>query len=92
VLCADQPEQRKPAPELLIAAYKHFCVRPDELLYVGDSRADIAAARAARCPVAVVSYGYNQGFTLADDDPDWIIDSIAEVVTLPAMRRVAHAC
>ena len=91
VLCADQPEQRKPAPALLIAGYEHFGVGPDEFLYVGDSRADIAAARAALCPVAVVSYGYNQGLTLADENPDWIIDSIAEVVTLPAMQRIARA-
>ncbi len=89
-LCADRAEERKPAPDLLIAACKRLGVEPDELLYVGDSIADIAAARAARCPVAVVDYGYNQGRSLADEDPDWIIGSIADLVALPAMKRFAN--
>ena len=91
VLCADRPEQRKPAPELLTAACEHFGVSPRELIYVGDSRVDIAAARAARCPVAVVDYGYGRELALADGDPDWIIHSIAELVALPAIRRNADA-
>ena len=91
VLCADRVEQRKPAPELLIAACKHFGVPPHELVYVGDSRVDIAAARAAHCPVAVVDYGYSRGVSLADDDPDWVIGSVAELLALPAIRRSADA-
>jgi len=91
VLCADRPEQRKPAPDLLIEACAHFGVRPEELLYVGDSRADVAAARAANCPVAAVDYGYSGGRTVADADPDWIIASFVDLLTLPAIRRSADA-
>lgn len=82
-LCADRPEERKPAPRLLIAARERLEVKPDEMLYVGDSRVDIAAARAAQCPVAVVDYGYDDGRSLAAAHPDWIIASLAALVALP---------
>jgi len=91
VRCADHPDDRKPAPALLLACCEHLGVDAGELLYVGDSRTDIAAARAARCPVAVVEYGYNGGRSLADEDPDSIIGSIAEVVTLLRAQRCANS-
>ena len=90
-LCADRAEERKPKPDLLLAASTRFQVIPEELLYVGDSRADIVAARAAHCPVAAVDYGYNQGRSLAAEHPDWIIGSITELVALPAPPRCANA-
>ncbi|HMA32067.1 MAG TPA: phosphoglycolate phosphatase [Casimicrobiaceae bacterium] len=88
-LCADRREERKPAPDMLLAACLRLHVAPAELLYVGDSRIDIEAARAAGCPVAVVDYGYHQGYSLADERPDWIIGSLVELSALPAMPRFA---
>ena len=91
VLCADRPSSRKPAPELLLAACTHFRVSPHELLYVGDSCIDIATARAARCPVALVDYGYRNGgdASLAADAPDWIIATIGDVTKLKSHSRLA---
>jgi len=88
--CADRAEQRKPAPDLLLAACERLDARPGELLYVGDSRTDIATARAARCRVAVVDYGYNRGQPLADASPDWIVGSIADIAELPAAMPVSN--
>jgi phosphoglycolate phosphatase len=85
-LCADRAEQRKPAPDLLVAAAARLDVAPARLLFVGDSRIDIATARAAGCPVAVVDYGYSQGLSLAEGHPDWIVGSIVDLVALPAQR------
>ena len=90
-LCADRAEERKPKPDLLLAASARFQVVPEELLCVGDSRADIVAARAAHCPVAAVAYGYNQGRSLATEHPDWIIGSITELVALPSAPRSANS-
>ena len=90
-LCADRAEERKPKPDLLLAASARFEVAAGELLCVGDSRADIAAARGARCPVVAVNYGYNQGRPIAAERPDWIIGSITEIVALPAKPRFANA-
>lgn len=79
VLCAETPAQRKPAPVLLQEVCRREHIAPDALLMVGDTREDIAAARAAGCRVAAVSYGYNSAQTLATDGPDWTIDSLLEI-------------
>jgi phosphoglycolate phosphatase len=83
-LCADRPDERKPKPDLLLAASARLGVTPSEMLYVGDSPADIAAARAAGCQVAAVDYGYTDRARLAHAHPGWIIGSIAEILTLSA--------
>jgi len=76
--CADSREKRKPAPTLLRDAFAHFAVRPSDALYVGDSALDIATARAARCPVAVVDYGYHGSAELA---ADWVLASITDLLS-----------
>ena len=43
---------------MLLAACRQLGVEPADLLYVGDSPADIAAAHAATCRVVAVTYGY----------------------------------
>jgi phosphoglycolate phosphatase len=50
---------------------------------VGDSSNDAAAARAAGCPVVLVSYGYNHGEPVREVDADGFVDSLAEL-RLPA--------
>ena len=91
VLCADRAEQRKPRPELLFEACSRLQIRPPQLLCVGDSAADVAAARAAGCPVAAVSYGYNGERPVALEQPDWIISRLAEIAGLPDASRAAPA-
>jgi phosphoglycolate phosphatase len=51
---------------------------------VGDSSNDAVAARAAGCPVALVSYGYNHGQPVADAGADAIVDRLDQ---LPALLR-----
>jgi phosphoglycolate phosphatase len=54
---------------------------------VGDSRNDAAAARAAGCPVVLVSYGYNHGEPVREVDADGYIDSLAELPALVLRGR-----
>ena len=79
VCCADTPAQRKPRPDLLHHACERFGAAPRELLYVGDSALDVAAARAAGCPVVVVDYGYRQGKPLEALGADAVIGSLADL-------------
>jgi|SRR5579872_6837030 len=79
-LCADRPEDRKPAANLLLAACTRCNVAPAGMLYVGDSVVDIQAARAAGCPVAAVSYGFNSLEVLEAARPDGVFAG------LPALR------
>jgi phosphoglycolate phosphatase len=77
--CAEIPGQRKPAPFLLLKACRDLGIAPRELLYVGDSALDLAAARAAGCPVALVSYGYHHGATPREAGADAVIGDLREL-------------
>ncbi|MGQ0834152.1 MAG: phosphoglycolate phosphatase [Gammaproteobacteria bacterium] len=81
-LCAERDEDRKPSPALLHGACAHLDVEPARMLYVGDSRTDVAAARAAGCRVVTVDYGYHGGVPLADARPDAIIGNLQEITAL----------
>ena len=49
---------------------------PARTLMVGDSSNDAQAARAAGCPVVLVSYGYNHGQPVAAVGADAVIDRL----------------
>lgn len=65
---ADQLLQRKPSPLLLRQAASALGVAPNRLLMVGDAAIDIAAARAAGCPVAWAGWGYGHVPSLSPDE------------------------
>jgi phosphoglycolate phosphatase len=46
---------------------------------IGDSSNDAAAARAAGCPVVLVTYGYNHGQPVRGVDADGYLDSLADL-------------
>jgi phosphoglycolate phosphatase len=50
---------------------------PAHTLMVGDSLNDGIAARAAGCPVVLVTYGYNHGEPIDRAPHDRLIDSLA---------------
>ena len=81
-VCADRSHDRKPSPNMLLAACARLGTQPAQLLYVGDSPADIAAARAAGCRVVAVSYGYNPHEALVEAHPDAIVGNPMDIITL----------
>jgi phosphoglycolate phosphatase len=89
-LCADRAEDRKPSPNMLLAACARLGIAPAQLLYVGDSSIDIAAARAAGCQVIAVSYGYGKDHPGEGGGPDGCVDKLTDLVTMvprpPAAR------
>lgn len=82
----DAFEHKKPHPLPLLKACEALGTLPARTLMVGDSSNDAAAARAAGCPVVLVSYGYNHGEPVAVASPDAIIDRID---ALPALLDAA---
>jgi phosphoglycolate phosphatase len=50
---------------------------PARTLLMGDSSNDARAARAAGCPVLLVTYGYNHGEPVREVDADGFLDSLA---------------
>jgi len=61
VFGGDAFERKKPDPLPLLKTCEALGTPPARTLMVGDSRNDAAAARAAGCPVVLVTYGYNHG-------------------------------
>ena len=75
---------KKPHPLPLLKTAEALGVAPTSMLMVGDSSNDAQAARAAGCPVALVSYGYNHGEDVRECPHDWLIHSLE---ALPGIVR-----
>ena len=50
----------KPAPDLILKGLEVLGTDPGNAVMLGDSRADLEAARAAGCRIALVTYGYSR--------------------------------
>jgi phosphoglycolate phosphatase len=67
---------QKPDPMGLYWIMQRAGVEAHNTLFVGDSRNDVLAARAAAMKVVAVSYGYNHGEPIAAQNPDLLVDSL----------------
>ena len=76
VVSGDTCKELKPHPEPLLHAVKQCGFAAQDCLFVGDSRHDVDAARAANMKVICVTYGYNHGEDIRDSKPDAVIDSL----------------
>ncbi|MBK6005388.1 phosphoglycolate phosphatase [Ramlibacter ginsenosidimutans] len=86
VFGGDAFERKKPDPLPLLKTCEALSTAPAATLVVGDSRNDAAAARAAHCPVVLVTYGYNHGEPVRAVDADAFVDSLAELGALLPRR------
>ena len=82
VFGGDAFERKKPNPLPLRKTCEALPSAPHETLVIGDSSNDAAAARAAGCPVLLVTYGYNHGEPVRSVDADGYVDSLAELAGL----------
>jgi len=82
VFGGDAFERKKPDPMPLLKTCEALGTLPARTLMVGDSSNDARAARAAGCPVLLVTYGYNHGEPVRGVDADGFVDSLAELATM----------
>jgi phosphoglycolate phosphatase len=75
----DELPVMKPRPEGVTAVLEHFSLEKKDVLYVGDSRVDIMAARAAGIRVASIPTGNYDLDTLRKDKPDYAMKSLREL-------------
>lgn len=80
----DTLPQQKPDPAALLWVMAQAGVAPHEALFVGDSRNDVRAARAAGVPCVALSYGYNHGEPIALERPARVIDDLRELFAAAA--------
>ncbi|AOG21729.1 phosphoglycolate phosphatase [Acidovorax sp. RAC01] len=83
VFGGDSFERKKPDPLPLVRTCEALGTAPARTLMLGDSSNDAQAARAAGCPVVLVTYGYNHGQPVRGVDADGFVDSLAELAGLP---------
>ena len=76
VFGGDAFARRKPDPLPLLEACAALGSEPRRTLMVGDSCNDAQAARAAGCPVVLVTYGYNHGEPIRSVDADGFVDRL----------------
>jgi len=83
----DTLPQQKPDPAALFWVMDKAGVAPGESLFVGDSRNDVRAAKAATVRCVALTYGYNHGEPIADEQPALVLDDLRELVaSAPGLR------
>jgi phosphoglycolate phosphatase len=92
VIGGDSTPQRKPHPLPLLTCIDELGARPEDAVMVGDSGADVGAARAARVPVILVPDGYT-GVPAVTLGADYVVERLADVPhsipPLPPLRQSA---
>ena len=79
VFGGDAFERKKPDPLPLLKTCEALGSLPACTLMIGDSSNDAQAARAAGCPVLLVTYGYNHGEPVRAVDADGFADTLADI-------------
>ncbi|WP_415845661.1 phosphoglycolate phosphatase [Stutzerimonas zhaodongensis] len=83
----DTLPQQKPDPAALLWVMDQAGVEPGASLFVGDSRNDVRAAKAAAVACVALSYGYNHGEPIANEEPSLVLDDLRELVaSAPGLR------
>ncbi|WP_373819532.1 phosphoglycolate phosphatase [Glaesserella sp.] len=72
----------KPHPAPLYYLCGKFGLYPYEILFVGDSKNDILAAKAAGCVSVGLTYGYNYNIPISESNPDYVCDDFAEILDI----------
>jgi phosphoglycolate phosphatase len=79
VFGGDSFPRKKPDPLPLRMTCEALGTTPAQTLMVGDSSNDAQAARAAGCPVVLVTYGYNHGEPVQGVDADGFLARLSDL-------------
>ena len=85
VLGGDAFPEKKPNPVALNWLMEKHNRQPEEMLMVGDSKNDILAAKNAGCAAFGLTYGYNHGEPIAASNPEFVADTIADLLDVVAV-------
>ncbi|MDH1263193.1 phosphoglycolate phosphatase [Pseudomonas sp. GD03944] len=76
IVGGDTLPQQKPDPAALLHVLELAGIPRSQALFVGDSRNDVLAARAAGVTCVALSYGYNHGRPIAEEEPALVLDDL----------------
>lgn len=80
IIGGDTLPQQKPDPAALLHVLHLAGVAPEQALFIGDSRNDVLAAHAAGVTCVALSYGYNHGRPIAEENPARVIDDLRQLL------------
>ncbi|HQK83861.1 MAG TPA: HAD family hydrolase [Atribacter sp.] len=80
IICADDASRPKPNPDPLFEACSRLGVKPREAIYVGDSRYDIMAAKAAGIPFLFASWGSIDPNSVLELHPEFYLKEPIEIL------------
>ena len=80
IVSGDTLDVKKPNPKGLSHIASKMGVDVSDLLFVGDSSIDIKTARNANIDVWVLTYGYNMGQDIRENNPDRVFDSFRDII------------
>ncbi|HLA82159.1 MAG TPA: HAD-IA family hydrolase [Thermoleophilia bacterium] len=78
-VCADESPRNKPSPDPIMLCLEQLGVSPGNAAYVGDSPADIQAAKAAGVDSIAVTWGVFPEEALVAEKPDKLVHTIPEL-------------
>jgi HAD superfamily hydrolase (TIGR01509 family) len=84
VISRDEVTSMKPRAEGILRVLAEWQLAAEDVLFVGDSRADVRGARAAGLRVAIIRGGECVEADFADDAPDFMISELGELAGLTA--------
>ncbi len=79
IVTADDVRNKKPSPEPLVQCCEKLGVPLEKCVYVGDTRVDVRAGKAAGMKTVGVLTGFDDFDALKNELPDAIINSIAQL-------------
>ncbi|HBX00766.1 MAG TPA: phosphoglycolate phosphatase, partial [Gammaproteobacteria bacterium] len=82
VISGDTATQPKPAADPILLCLDELNVGIDQALMVGDSLADVGAAKAAGVDVACFRHGYNHGMDVRAMEPNFVFDRLCEILPI----------
>lgn len=80
IVGGDSLPQQKPDPAALLHVLAQAGVAGEQALFIGDSRNDVLAAKAAGVPCVALSYGYNHGRPIAEEGPARVLDDLRQLL------------
>ena len=80
IIGGDTLPQQKPDPAALLHVLRLAQVEAADALFVGDSRNDVLAARAAGVTCAALNYGYNHGRPIAEENPALLLENLLDLL------------
>lgn len=82
IIAAEDVKHAKPDAEPVIKTLKHYSMKAEDAVVIGDTHFDILMGRNAGCATIGVSYGNGSRESLIEAGADMVVDDFAEIANL----------